>query len=279
MQNNQINKKYHYILVKQHNTTKLKYLCYHYGTKLSKYTYLGSGKYWKLHLKKHGKAVSTLVVAELNTQSEAAKVGKIFSVLWDIVKSKEFANLTIEDARTTFAHLGTSAQKKSLINRAERRRTIGYTNKELENHKRISKYGSINTPKKQAAYLKRAKRLRQGNFTAAELAKFKKLSTQQQGVSMAQRLKNPNYVSPMKGKTMSERIGRPYQHPKSKKCIIIVNDCKELTVNTFTECLSKLKLSYSMLNLMRLGQKCVVRRVKSTKHTFNTGDVLQLKFI
>lgn len=89
-------KKY-YILLKEHNTTGLKYLCRHV-TKYEHYcyTYKGSGIYWNRHLAKHGEDFSTTILAACDTEQESIEVGLHYSNLWNVVESKEFANLVPE---------------------------------------------------------------------------------------------------------------------------------------------------------------------------------------
>jgi hypothetical protein len=57
------------LMVKQHNKTGKKYFCKTTKLHLAE-TYLGSGSYWKRHLKKNGKDVSTLWVSEVFTDRD-----------------------------------------------------------------------------------------------------------------------------------------------------------------------------------------------------------------
>ena len=82
-----------YLYIKTHNKTGLKYLG---KTKQDPYKYKGSGKYWLLHLNKHGNDVSTEVVGIYNTNSELAKAGLELSNKLDVVNSTEWANLKEE---------------------------------------------------------------------------------------------------------------------------------------------------------------------------------------
>jgi hypothetical protein len=87
----------HFLLLKIHNKTNLKYLC----KKTTKdeykcYTYKGSGVYWKKHLKKHGNNVTTIILERCKNVKELRRKGLIYSNKWNVVNSIEFANLTKE---------------------------------------------------------------------------------------------------------------------------------------------------------------------------------------
>ena len=84
-----------YLYIKQHSITKKKY----YGkTTRDPYTYNGSGKVWTRHINKHGKEhIVTLWVSELYYDTSIVEVALKFSVDNDIVKSKEWANMKLEN--------------------------------------------------------------------------------------------------------------------------------------------------------------------------------------
>jgi len=86
-----------YLYVKQHKKTGLKY----FGQTHTKnpYDYKGSGVYWKKHLSKHGKDIDTLQVWEFQDQLKATEFAIDFSIKNNIVESKEWANLDVEDAK------------------------------------------------------------------------------------------------------------------------------------------------------------------------------------
>ena len=86
-----------YLLLKTHKDTKLKYLCKHCGTEESCFTYTGSGVYWKNHLKKHGNNIETIIVDVFDDIESFKRVSIALSEELDIVSSKEYANLVIED--------------------------------------------------------------------------------------------------------------------------------------------------------------------------------------
>lgn len=83
----------HRLYVKTHNKTGLKYLGF---TKQNPNKYLGSGKYWKYHLKKHGVDIATEIIGTYETKEELSSAGKYYSDLWDIVNSNDWANLMPE---------------------------------------------------------------------------------------------------------------------------------------------------------------------------------------
>lgn len=83
-----------YLYVKTHNKTGLKYL----GKTISNdpYLYQGSGTVWKRHIKKHGYDVTTEILLETDNPEELKEAGIYYSNLWNIVESKDFANLIPE---------------------------------------------------------------------------------------------------------------------------------------------------------------------------------------
>ena len=83
-----------YLYVKTHTITGLKYL----GKTIEKdpHKYPGSGKYWRLHLKKHGKHYTTEILKECQHPAMVEYWGQYYSDLWNIVDSDEWANLKPE---------------------------------------------------------------------------------------------------------------------------------------------------------------------------------------
>lgn len=82
-----------YLYVKTHNVTGLKYLG---KTIKNPETYKGSGKRWLNHIKKHGYNVTTEILLITESAKEIKDTGIFFSRLWNIVESKEWANLMEE---------------------------------------------------------------------------------------------------------------------------------------------------------------------------------------
>lgn len=83
----------YYLYVKTHKITGLKYLG---QTKQDPFKYSGSGKYWKLHLAKHGTDHTTEILKECRTKDDLRNYGSHYSNLWNIVDSEEWANLMPE---------------------------------------------------------------------------------------------------------------------------------------------------------------------------------------
>ena len=89
-----------YLLVKEHNLTGLKYLCKktaHSFDECEKYK--GSGVYWKKHLIKYGNNVSTTCLFITEDKEEFKKIATEYSLKFDVVNSKEWANLIIEEGQ------------------------------------------------------------------------------------------------------------------------------------------------------------------------------------
>ena len=101
-----------YLYVKRHNQTGLQYLGK--TTAADPHLYTGSGKYWKLHLKKHGKDYSTTIIYESPNQEEIKEKGIYYSQLWDVVNSDEWANLKEEQGDGgAMLHTDESNKKRS----------------------------------------------------------------------------------------------------------------------------------------------------------------------
>lgn len=83
----------YYLYLKIHNITGLQYLG---STRQDPFNYIGSGKYWKNHIKTYGNNVTTKILLKTQSKQELKETGIFFSSLWDIVNSKDFANLVEE---------------------------------------------------------------------------------------------------------------------------------------------------------------------------------------
>lgn len=84
-----------YLYIKTHNVTGLKY----FGKTVSKdpSKYKGSGKRWSNHINYHGYDVSTEILGYFTNEEECKEAALNFSKNYNIVESKEWANLEIED--------------------------------------------------------------------------------------------------------------------------------------------------------------------------------------
>ena len=126
----------HYLYVKTHNVTGLKYLG---TTENNPFKYHGSGKHWKRHYKKHGKDISTQILLVTECEEELIKTGLFFSRLWNVVGSNEWANLTEE----TGQGIGSDQSKRIQRDRIARG-DVGHlfnTKRAIEHNKKMLKEG------------------------------------------------------------------------------------------------------------------------------------------
>jgi len=83
-----------YLYIKTHNKTGLKY----FGkTTNNPFTYYGSGKHWLAHLKKHGYDITTEILGYYIDKDECQNAALEFSNVNDIVQSKKWANIILEN--------------------------------------------------------------------------------------------------------------------------------------------------------------------------------------
>lgn len=105
-----------YLLIKTHNITGLKYLCKTSKPNYNKYT--GSGKYWKDHLRLHGKDFTTDLLKECKDNEEVRIWGQYYSNLWDVVNAKDsagkkiWANLVPEEGQGVLSATGKVIQNR-----------------------------------------------------------------------------------------------------------------------------------------------------------------------
>lgn len=83
-----------YLYIKTHNVTGLKY----FGKTTAKdpHKYIGSGVYWNRHLKVYGINFSTEIIGFYSDEQECRQTALKFSTDYDIVASKDWANLKEE---------------------------------------------------------------------------------------------------------------------------------------------------------------------------------------
>lgn len=114
-----------YLYVKQHASTGLKY----FGKTIKKdpYSYKGSGKYWRRHLRQHGRCVNTLEVWGFDDPELCKEFALQYSKDNDIVASKQWANLIEEnglDGGPTLTGKSHSETTKSKISSATKGRVF-----------------------------------------------------------------------------------------------------------------------------------------------------------
>jgi hypothetical protein len=112
----------HKLLIKTHNITGLKYLCYTRKNNIN--SYLGSGKEWKKHLKKYGNNISTQLIFETNSKKKFIDFSTKKSKELNIVNSKEWSNLKLEAGDG-----GDTVSDKIWINNGKEERYCLKTNK------------------------------------------------------------------------------------------------------------------------------------------------------
>ena len=303
--------KRHFLLLKEHKITGLKYLCYHNGTRENCFKYNGSGKYWTAHLKKHGYKISTIILETKDTKEELIEYGLKYSKLWDVVNSKNYANLINEDCNSTSEPLQ-RIDVREKRNKAfrERIRLYGQTEKEKERNKIATTIMQTPEVRERAANTLRTRlntghrtnkellrreirtnRIKKHGFTEAELKAQKETSIRQTGKTMKERLSDPNYIDPRKGKSAKEIFGETYNGPWNKGKTVcelkgsnyIDPRCKPFTITSHLgvyeyknerEFLTKTKFSQPTLTKLKRNGKYVVKRQSNTLHDFKHNETI-----
>ena len=120
-----------YLYVKTHRKTGLKYLGK--TSRADPYSYPGSGKRWKSHLEKYGYDFDTQILTESESPEEIKKAGLYYSDKWDIVNSKEWANLKPESGDGgPFSHRSETKEKISNMTKGRDNPHKGMTYEEIQ---------------------------------------------------------------------------------------------------------------------------------------------------
>lgn len=99
----------YYLMIKEIEQTGLKYLCKRkqYTDPLDHIKYKGSGKLWRRILDAHPEYTIKTTVLGLYDKPDLAKYGLYYSNLYNVVESKDWANLTPEIGAGGQTHKGT----------------------------------------------------------------------------------------------------------------------------------------------------------------------------
>lgn len=231
-----------YLLLKQHNITKKFYLCKRVTNNLkSIYTYKGSGKKWLRHLKKHGSAVTTIILLITNDILEFKRIANVYNVFWNVGTNSNFLNLKPEqgDGGNTWFNCKNKENRKKIL--SNKLKEFNRTDHGKEIRKRI------------------------GNATA-EL---------QRGKTMKQRLCNDYYVDSRKNKSWDEIYEHNYTHPQQRPFKITCNN-KEWIFKNEREFEETLALRADpTLRKLKLNKQHTIKTVrKASKHNFEQNSVL-----
>ena len=152
------------------------------------------------------------------------------------------------------------------------------------------------TDKEKLKGLKRKLRIQQQGFTEAELRSFTETSKRQLGKTMKDRLNNPDYCDPRKGKTAREIYGETYNGPWNKginmkdvygsdyvdpksKPFKITSNKGEKIYNSESEFIAQENFSAPVLTKLKQTGSYKVKRQSNTKHNYTHGEIITFEFI
>lgn len=216
-----------YLYVKTHNVTGLKY--FGKTEKKDPFVYLGSGKHWLRHIKKHGKDISTEIVATFQNREEASDWAIAFSLENNIIESNDWANLMLETVKDGVLGYIHTSENKALFSRMSKERWND------------AKYRETMKEKHRKRLEDKEERQKCGNaFRGKKRPEHStKLSGRKHSVETLQKMRKPkhpghgNKVSAsMKGISKSESHKQALSGPKPRVCRL--TDKKEMSVNHFT---------------------------------------------
>lgn len=157
-------------MVKTHRKTGLQYLCQSSRKNLSRYK--GSGKYWKLHLKKHGNDIDTHYILKCHTKSALKEWGIYYSKLWSVVESNKWANLKPEEGDGS-----SSDTMKDIMNRPDvRAKTLAAQNTPEYKSKKMGDNNSSKRPEVRAKIADSVRGSKASEETRATMSKSQKIA-------------------------------------------------------------------------------------------------------
>ena len=267
-----------FLLLKEHNITGLKYLCKHYGTKASCMLYPGSGTRWRAHLRKHGYDIHTTILYETDSKEYLKQKGLEYSLLYNVVLSKEFANLVPEDGSGGHESMRSpEVREKAKLTLNTRLAAGNYTEKELR--RGINMKHRISTD----------------GFTDKELTYHKLISERQLSKTMQERLGDPDYIDSRKGKTakeiygakyngpwnkgrtMNELKGEEYIDPRNKPFIITSHLGKKIYKNE-REFIQTQHFRGPLLTKLKRNGECIIKRQSNTVHPYQHGETIYFEY-
>jgi len=161
----------HTIYMKEHNITGFKYLGY---TSQNPFEYSGSGLLWKNHLGVHGNDVTTTILYQSNVKDTIKEMGLFYSEKYDVVNSKEWANLAAEEGQggNTWDKRGRfiSEETKKKMSVAQKNKTLSDTHKEnmrkpkTEEHKKKLGASKLGKPRNKKECPHCHKHIADGNY-------------------------------------------------------------------------------------------------------------------
>jgi hypothetical protein len=236
-----------YLLLKQHNITKKYYLCKRTTNNIKTvFSYTGSGKLWKLHLKKHGNNISTAILEIAKNNQELKQKAAFYNTVWNIGSNNQFLNLRPEegDGGDTW---------------------LNYKNKESRKLK-VSQSNKIFNSTPNGILI----RERVGQITKQN----------QLGKTMKDRM-GEAYIDSRKGKKFNEIYKVGYDHPQQKPFkITLLRTGESWVFNNEAEFKTILHLNPDpTLRILKKQKSYTIKQVKvNSKHNFIKGDMLIFEY-
>lgn len=221
-----------YLYIKIHNKTGLKY--FGKTTRKNPEKYIGSGKHWKAHVKKHGNDVTTTILGVYHDIQECQEIALRFSQENNIINSNEWANLIDENGldgapKGHKGHIFTKEQLEKMSKKSKEK----WSNPEYkEKMKQIHKNRwNDKEREKQSIRLKNEFWTKERKKQHSEKLKGHIGSKKLKGVPKTIEHNRKNSAA-LKGKKKTSEHILKLKQPKNRICRL--TDKKEMSVNHFT---------------------------------------------
>lgn len=161
--------------------------------------------------------------------------------------------------------------------------------------KRIKEKGK--TQKEIERAIKNTERRKNKQYTEKELESFKKQSQYQQGKSMRERLNDPNWVDPRKGKSAKEIYGENYQgpankgktykelkgpdyiDPRAKTFTIQIDDQEPIFCESEKDFCKKFNCNDVLLRKFKENGEWKIKKQSNSKHIFPNNSIVKFNYV
>ena len=223
------------------------------------FKYRGSGIYWKKHLKAHNfklDDIETIILFETNDYKELCEMGKYYSELYDVVNSKDWANLIPETGDNSVLGMKHSEETRKKLSDSHKGRFLGEENPmfgKLVSQETREKISKANTGQKRSEETKN--KIREKLMGNKNTLGYKHSEDSLKKMSESNKGKHNIPKSEEEKKLMSER-NKGRKNSNYNPTPIIQYDINNNLVKEWTDMISILESGFTKRQTQEISRAC-----------------------